>query len=196
VFEPRYLSMVADARKGEGLLALATLLPGWEDDAGGAPRFHPLATVGRIERVEELADGRLNLVLGGLERARLEEEFTSLPYRTAHARVEPDRPVDEADPELVAIKERLLAAWVYLEQLVHGAGRPRVIRTERVTFEHAVHALFQVLELPLNEKLMALEAEGPVARVPYAQQALARSLEAALAARGLPGLFPGPYEGN
>jgi len=196
VFEPRYLAMVRDARAGEGLLAVATLLPGWEDDAGGAPSFHTLATVGRIDEAETLDDGRLNIRLTGLERARLEEDFTELPYRRAHARVEPDATVDEDDPELVELKGRLLAGYAYLAQLVGRGQRARVIPSEGVPFESAVHTLCQTLDLPLRDKLMALEADGPVARVPFARLALVESLERALASHNLPGVKLGTNEGN
>jgi len=196
VFEPRYRTMVEDVTAGEGLLAVATLLPGWEDDAGGAPRFHPLATIGRMENVERLDDGRFVLTLAGLERVRLEEEFTSLPYRKAQARVVPDAAVDEADPELKELKARLLAGYAYLTQLVTGPRRARLIPVEAVSFESTVHTLCQVLGLPLRDKLMALEADGPEARVPWARQALVASLDAALASHGLPGIKLGTNEGN
>ncbi len=196
VFEPRYRAMVEDVRAGEGLIAVATLLPGWEDDAGGAPRFHPLATIGRMEDVRRLDDGRFVLRLQGLERARLEEEFTSLPYRKAQARVVPDLAVDEADPEIVELKARLLAAYGYLAQLVGGARRARLIPVEAVSFENTIHTLCQSLALPLRDKLMALEADGPMARVPWARQALITSLDAALASHGLPGIGPLRSEEN
>jgi Lon protease-like protein len=196
VFEPRYLAMVADACQGEGLLALTTLLPGWEDDAGGAPRFHPLATVGRIGQIERLDDGRLNLVLAGLERARLEEEYTNLPYRKARARVEPDVAVDEDDPEIVETRGRLLAVYGYLQQLMSGSTRVHLMPTEGVTFETTVHTLCQALDLPVRDKLMALEAAGPMARLPFAQQALIEGLERALPSHGLPGVLLAKGEEN
>jgi Lon protease-like protein len=196
VFEPRYLALVGDARAGEGLIAVATLLPGWEDDSGGAPPFHPLATVGRIDEATDLEDGRMNVRLLGLERVRLDEEFTDRPYRRARARVEPDRAVDEADPEVVELKSRLLAGYAYLAQLVGGAHKARVIPIDAVPFESAVHTLCQTLDLPLRDKLMALEEEGPWERVPFARRALVESLDRALSSPGLPGVKLGASEGN
>jgi hypothetical protein len=136
------------------------------------------------------------MVLEGLERARLEEEYTHLPYRKALARVEPDAHVDDTDPEIVELKGRLLAGYAYLTQLVTGPRRARLIPVDAVSFETTVHTLCQTLGLPMRDKLMALAADGPLARLPFARQALVESLDAALASHGLPGLRLGDRESN
>lgn len=189
IFEPRYRTMLADAIAGEGLIAIATLLPGWENDEGGAPKFHPLATVGELRQVERLPDGRSNITLHGLERVRLEEEYTDLPYRSAFARVVPDtESPDETDPEIRDAKERLLAAFGYLLQLVNGPAPPAALVTTGMSFEAAVHGICQSLDMPLAERLTALEAAGPSERLPLAREWLGRCLDAALEQRGLPRL--------
>lgn len=194
VFEPRYRALVHDAAQGEGLIAVATLLPGWEKDYEGAPAFHPLATVGRLGPVAELPDGRSNILLYGLERARLEEEYGDRPYRLAQARVEPEAAVDEADPEVADLKDRLLVTWAYFLQLVRRADAP--IALADVSFEAAVHTLCQALDVPVVSKLRALEAAGPAQRAPVARAWLAEKLDAVLRERGLPGLVGDRGESN
>ncbi len=84
VFEPRYRAMLADALAGDRLLAMALLRPGWEEDYHQAPPIHPAVCVGRIFQEERLADGRYNLLLHGVGRARVAEELAAdKPYRTA-----------------------------------------------------------------------------------------------------------------
>ena len=196
VFEPRYRALVEDAAQGEGLIAIATLLPGWEKDYEGAPAFHPLATVGRLGPVATLPDGRSNILLYGLERARLEEEFTDRPYRRAHARVEPEAPVDEADPELADLKHRLLVTYAYFLQLVRRTDSPITLADDEVSFEAAVHTLCQGLDVPVVSKLRALEAAGPAQRAPMARAWLAEKLDDALRERGLPALVGAECESN
>src|SRR3954464_5450973 len=70
VFEPRYRQMTADALAGDGLIALVQLKDG-EDETAGRPAIESVACLGRIVWHEELPDGRYNLRLQGLRRARV-----------------------------------------------------------------------------------------------------------------------------
>jgi Lon protease-like protein len=196
IFEPRYQAMVKDAWAGERLIALATLLPGWEKDYEGAPPFHPLATVGRIVERVELPEGRSNLVLEGLERARLDEEFTDRPYRLARAQVVADLPVPSGDAETAELKERLLLTYAYLVHLLRHPEEPVAFDDETTSLESVVHVICQNLDVPVFQKLRALEAAGPLERAPMARGWLAERLDLALAERGLPRLLPGTGEGN
>jgi Lon protease-like protein len=69
-------------------MGVTLLKPGYEVDYDGRPPMHEVCTVGRIERHEELPDGRFNLVLRGLARVRIEElPPAGLLYRRARAEV-------------------------------------------------------------------------------------------------------------
>ena len=43
IFEPRYRSMLEDALASDGLIAMALLAPGWENDYEGRPNLYPMA---------------------------------------------------------------------------------------------------------------------------------------------------------
>jgi Lon protease-like protein len=196
VFEPRYRAMVEDAVRGENLIAVATLLPGWESFAGDAPPWHPLATVGRLVRVEELDDGRKNIVLRGLERARLEEEAGDLPYRRARATALPE-PEFEEDAALAELKHRLLLTSAYLLQVRSNAeARGSVFAWEEMSFEGAVHTLCQNLDVPVLSKLRALEAPDARARALMVRGWVREKLDQALTGRGLPALSGDGRERN
>src|SRR4051794_9383388 len=75
IFEPRYRQLMADALAGDRLMALALLKPGWEEDYQKRPPIHPVVCLGRIFKEERLPDGRYNLLLHGLSRARVREEI-------------------------------------------------------------------------------------------------------------------------
>src|SRR5262245_51787693 len=71
IFEARYRQMTSDALAGDRLIALVLLRPGWEADYQGKPPLCEVACLGRIIRHERLEDGRFNLKLRGLRRARI-----------------------------------------------------------------------------------------------------------------------------
>jgi Lon protease-like protein len=75
VFEPRYRDLVRDAKAGDGLIGMATFEPGFEKDYQGRPTVRPVVGVGRIVGHETLTDGRSNLLLRGIARARIEREW-------------------------------------------------------------------------------------------------------------------------
>jgi len=199
IFEPRYLAMVREARAGEGLLVVATLLPGWERDPGGAPAFHPVATVGRLVHVLDRPDGRIDILLHGLERVSLEEEFTDRPYRLARARALRDVPLPDDRPDIDDRVRRLFLTYEYTAHLA-GRGGTTLLATfgddESAARETVIHTVCQNLSVPVIHKLRALEASGPLARCEMAEAWLRTELDATLAARGLPRLQAGPGELN
>src|SRR5437762_11320055 len=77
IFEPRYRQMMADALDDDRLMALVLLRPGWEEDYHKRPPVHAVACLGRIFQEQRLADGRYNLLLQGLARARVVAEVPS-----------------------------------------------------------------------------------------------------------------------
>jgi len=85
IFEPRYRKMTRDCADGLRVLALANI----PDDRAAAekpPRVAPIVGVGVLARMDALPDGRFNIVLRGILRARIEEELVSRePYRLVRA---------------------------------------------------------------------------------------------------------------
>jgi Lon protease-like protein len=74
VFEPRYRAMVRDALRGPRLIGMVLLRGGWQDDYAGRPPVFTTGTVGQMVRVEELADGRFDIVLRGLKSFHIRDE--------------------------------------------------------------------------------------------------------------------------
>ncbi len=85
IFESRYRQMVSDALDGDRLIAMALLRPNWETTYDTKlAQIHPIVCLGHIAVEERLPDGRFNLALRGLSRARVEYEIDSVePYRVA-----------------------------------------------------------------------------------------------------------------
>jgi Lon protease-like protein len=84
IFEPRYRQMTRDALAGDRLLTLVLLRPGWEADYEGKPALHRVGCLAKVIAEQRLEDGRFNLMVRGLSRARLIEEVDGgKPYRGA-----------------------------------------------------------------------------------------------------------------
>jgi Lon protease-like protein len=113
VFEPRYREMVRHAREGRGLIALARLKPGFEADYEGRPPVFEVCGLGAIESCSERSDGRFDLTLRGLSRARIQQELPPLrAFRQVRAALlESTAPL----PALVAAwQAKLSTLWVQL----------------------------------------------------------------------------------
>ncbi len=115
LFEPRYREMALDLLEGEGLLAMALLEEGWEEDATGDSPIHPIVTVGHARRWERQEDGSLNMELVGLGRARILGEVPGKPWRRARLLPLEDEPVGpeetrELSQSLLWALQRLVGA--------------------------------------------------------------------------------------
>ncbi|MFQ6048756.1 MAG: LON peptidase substrate-binding domain-containing protein [Phycisphaerae bacterium] len=84
IFEPRYRLMVRDALQGSRLVAMALLREGYQAKYyTNVAEIHPVVCVGRILSHERLDEGKYNLMLQGLCRARVRQEQRDGPYRLA-----------------------------------------------------------------------------------------------------------------
>ena len=84
IFEPRYRAMVRDTLKGDRLIAMALLEPGFEPyyHTHIAP-IHPVVCVGRIRDQVKLPDGRYLINLVGVCPALVKYEEQEGDYRCA-----------------------------------------------------------------------------------------------------------------
>lgn len=100
IFEPRYRAMTHDALDAAGLIAMATIQGQARGANGGVnPPLKPYVCIGYMLRHERLHDGRYNLLLQGVCRARIREELSHEPYRVALFEPAEVRPVMEIDLE-------------------------------------------------------------------------------------------------
>jgi Lon protease-like protein len=101
IFEPRYREMVRDAIDGPGRIAM--IQPHRIDDDNRAPLYQ-IGCVGEIVGVEELDDGRFNIVLLGANRFRLvKESEVDVAYRCAEVDIEA---FNDDEPEPLSLVQR------------------------------------------------------------------------------------------
>jgi Lon protease-like protein len=130
LFEPRYRHLLADCLASDKVMALAQLQPGWEPDYQGRPPLKPICCAAVVAWHEGLPDGRSNIILQGVVRARiLAESEHPVPYRVVRAQLLPDEPCE--GPEDEALRRALLdvsgklsgeASGALLEMAAHVRG--------------------------------------------------------------------------
>src|SRR6476659_3758063 len=62
IFEPRYKAMIADALKGDRIVGMVLLRPGYEKDYERSPSIFTIGCAGVINEVEQLPNGEYNIV--------------------------------------------------------------------------------------------------------------------------------------
>jgi Lon protease-like protein len=86
VFEPRYRELMRDALDGDRVVGIPQIRP--EEVAranSAAPELYPVLGVGVVTQHQSLADGRYNVIIRGVARARLLSELaTEKSYRVAN----------------------------------------------------------------------------------------------------------------
>lgn len=165
IFEPRYREMVRDAIEGSGQIAM--IQPLRLDDDNEAP-LYGVGCVGELVGIEELEDGRYNIVLLGSHRFRLiREAEVDSPYRCAEVDVEA---FDDSDPPALSLGQR---AEVEREARRLGDAMGLAVdwhAVSRLDDEMLVNAIAQVAPFDIGAKQALLEQESLTGRADLAVQ--------------------------
>jgi uncharacterized protein len=152
IFEPRYREMVRDAIDGAGQIGM--IQPHRLDDDNQAP-LYGVGCVGEIVSVEELNDGRFNIVLLGSNRFRLVREVEpAASYRCAEVNIEA---FDDSEPPPLSLVER---AEVEREARRLGDAMRLAVdwaAVSRLDDEMLVNAIAQVAPFDFGAKQALLE---------------------------------------
>jgi Lon protease-like protein len=107
IFEPRYREMIGDALKGNKIIGMVRLRPGFEKDYEGRPPIFAVGCAGTIEKYEQLPDGRYLILLRGLTTFQVVSEDQRRPYRLARVEVIPELLEDEERVALSTLRNRI-----------------------------------------------------------------------------------------
>lgn len=153
IFEPRYREMVRDVIDGAGRIGM--IQPSRLDDDDDRPPLYDVGCVGDIVGIEELDDGRFNIVLHGSNRFRLIDEIAfEGSYRCANVDI---TAFDDSEPEPLSMVER---AEVEREARRLGDALGLAIDWEavaRLDDEMLVNAIAQVAPFDVGAKQALLE---------------------------------------
>lgn len=152
IFEPRYREMVRDAVEGAGRIGM--IQPHRLDDDNQAP-LYDVGCVGEVVGLEELEDGRFNIVLMGSNRFRLvREEDLNGSYRWAEVDIEA---LDDDEPPPLSLGQR---AEVEREARRLGDALGLAVdwaAVNRLDDEMLVNAIAQVAPFDVGAKQALLE---------------------------------------
>ena len=152
IFEPRYREMVRDAIDGAGRIGM--IQPQRLDDDNKAP-LYAVGCVGEIVGIEELDDGRFNIVLLGSNRFRfVQDVIVDAAYRCAEVDIEA---FDDGEPDALPLVQR---AEVEREARRLGDAMGLAVdwdAVSRLDDEMLVNAIAQVAPFDVGAKQALLE---------------------------------------
>ena len=157
IFEDRYRAMVEDALAGPGRIAMIQPL-----EEGESQGLYQVGCVGELVGVEELEDGRFNIMLMGSNRFRLiAEADVGTPYRQADVDL---AAFDDSEPEPLPL---ILRSSVEREARRFGDALGLAVDWEavsRLDDEMLVNAIAQVAPFDIGAKQALLEEPSLVGR--------------------------------
>lgn len=122
IFEPRYKAMLEEAVDTDGLIAMARLSPGWEDDYEGRPPVHPIGCLCRIAAHCETENGTYNVLLTGLHRIVIQRELPpNKLFREAEAMILEDIYPEENRDQRPILQRRLVRSFRKILPRLPGA---------------------------------------------------------------------------
>jgi Lon protease-like protein len=156
IFEPRYRDLLNDALDDDGLIAMASLSPGWESNYDGRPELLPHICVGKVVTHHRLDDGRYNLMLLGMRRGRIIEELPAhRSFREAEVVLIDDEYPTDGDATRDDVQQRLAKAFQKTLPLAGAAAQNEEPVRELLSSEVPLGVLTDLVgfALPLGVKL-------------------------------------------
>ncbi len=135
IFEPRYRQMVEHVLDGAGQIALGVFDGSrWEQEYHGNPPLRPYVCIGQLVQHEKLPDGRYNILLHGICRARINELLMPDEQHEYRRAVLEPVGVQNDEDELLPVRDRLESALSAgpLKQMAAADPVLEYIRNEEV----------------------------------------------------------------
>lgn len=120
IFEDRYRAMMRDCRERGTTFGVLAIREGAE--VGGRALPYPVGTLAQLRDVEELPDGRFNLLVVGASRFHVDSFLFDRPYLVGAVRYLQDLAVAPDDTEILAGRVRI-AFRNYVTSMAQVAGK-------------------------------------------------------------------------
>jgi uncharacterized protein len=125
IFEPRYIQMVRHVLDGAGQIAMAVVCDNVQDLSGDPP-IKPAVCIGQVVQHETLPDGRYNILVQGICRARVREDL--MPEGDRQYRAGIVEPIGEPNED----SEHLHPLRAWIEDELSGGSLRRLMVAEHV----------------------------------------------------------------
>lgn len=160
IFEPRYREMVRDAMASNRLIGMTLLKEGWEEGYYQRSPIHEVGCVGRMLYVQPFDDGRYNIMLYGLSRVMIRDQFFDKSYRQAW--VEPIRTPKEQIELPPAFRVELVAQLRDYGRLYGCQRQIESVIERNLDDEQLLNLFSSEFDFTPLEKQFLLEAESPL----------------------------------
>ena len=161
IFEPRYrlmVRMIADAPEDERGFGIVALRPGCSE-ADGRPGLYDIGTMARITKVDELPDGRFDVITVGARRFSIDSLDDEMPFTRAQVTLHPE-PVGEAGAAVSLAEEAVTLLKTYREVIstwgVIGMSEIDNLPDDPVVLSYLIAAAI-VTDLPQRQALLGIE---------------------------------------
>ena len=175
IFEPRYREMILRCREKKSPFGITLIQSGADIGAEAVPR--QVGTLARIAQYEEMADGRMNILVFGESRFRITKTFHDKPYLSAAIEL-----IGEEEADLARIESDFHAVAAlfrtYLESLFAMTGRTLSTLQLPQDPEYLSYAVASVLQVPPQEKQSLLEITDTSHRLQREIEILRTEIEA------------------
>ncbi|MGI4788952.1 MAG: LON peptidase substrate-binding domain-containing protein [Janthinobacterium lividum] len=175
IFEPRYREMILRCREEKSPFGITLIQSGADIGAEAVPR--QVGTIARIAQYEEMPDGRMNIVVFGETRFRINQTFHDKPYLSAsvHLFQEEAAYTFQLQPVYDAVATLFRT---YLQSLFAMSGRTLSTLQLPQEPEFLSYAVASVLQIPAHEKQILLEMTDTHQRLEREIEILSLEIEA------------------
>lgn len=175
IFEPRYREMILRCREEKSQFGIILIQSGADIGAEAVPR--QIGTLARIAQYEELPDGRMNILIFGESRFRINRTFHDKPYLSASVELVQEEAA-EAEPLQPAFDSVASLFRTYLQSLFAMTGRTLSTLQLPQEPEYLSYAVASVLQVPPHEKQALLEMTDTAQRLGREIEILHTEIEA------------------
>jgi Lon protease-like protein len=164
--------MVQDTLQNKQLIGMFLFQEGWQEDYYGNPAIHSIGCAGELIHVENLPEGKFNIILRGISRVRALETIQEAPYRRVRVHILPD--TISADRHSVnRIKKRLLEEFKVFQGFLQESATGLSKDCDLI---EVVNYIATTLHLDTEEKRRLLELDDAYQRALAVQDHLSAAV--------------------
>ena len=161
IFEPRYRLMIAECQKEDKLFGVV-LARAESEHLREEP--YPVGTTADIQELDELADGRYNLMAMGVHRFRILSQHREKPYLSGL--VERYEDVPEPEQQLtIAARQAQDLFNTFLKMLFQAAGKKASPVNIPALPEELSYFIAYLMDMELEQKQQLLESTSTLQRL-------------------------------
>ena len=153
IFEERYKAMIGDCIEQEQPFGVVLIRSGKE--AGGPAEPFDIGTTARVIKVEQLKEGRMNILTAGERRFETAEVTQRTPHMVGQVKYLEEEPGEPSEETMAEFREEYGAYIKNLSSLAGGWTSQPVTPKDPVTLSYSAASS---LDLPLHVRQTLLES--------------------------------------